>query len=85
MGSKPGWTGPPAAGLRNPALSQLMLAPEHVTAALDRAGWSVVVAHAATRKQAIEGVPTTVTDTVVRAVRAGLITGSHPPAVAGPP
>jgi len=58
-----------ATGLRNPALAHLMLTPEDVTAALDPAQWSVQVAQAQTREQLVEGVPTTVTDAVVHAVR----------------
>jgi SAM-dependent methyltransferase len=60
----------PADGaLRNPALAHLMLTPEDVVATLAPGRWTVEVAEAQTRVQDVEGTPTTVTDTVVRAVR----------------
>ena len=56
-------------GLRNPALARLMLTPDDVVGTLDPASWTVQVAAAQSREQDVEGTPTQVTDTVVRAVR----------------
>lgn len=58
-----------ASGLRNERLAHLLFAPEKVTALLDPADWDVVVADAPTREETRDGVTTTVTDTVVKAVR----------------
>ena len=58
-------------GLRNPALAALMLTPDDVVGTLDPAAWTVQVAAAQSREQDVEGTPTQVTDTVVRAVRRG--------------
>lgn len=58
-----------ASGLRNERLAHLLFTPERVTALLDPADWDVQVADAPTREETRDGVTSTVTDTVVRAVR----------------
>lgn len=58
-----------ASGLRNERLAHLLFTPERVTDLLDPATWDVPVAATPTRQETRDGVTSTVTDTVVRAVR----------------